>query len=116
MQQIKTSDYQEEPSSFRDLGPEFMANQAVTSEQISEIKALLLRYDERMTRIETELRATEHIKNNQRQLEQHHERMNGIETDLKAVVKDLRIWVGLTATISAGISAAILAIAKFLSP
>lgn len=112
---MEKSDYQAEPSSFRDVSSEFLTNRAVVNEQISEIKATLLRFDERMTRIETELRATEHIKNNQDRLQRHHERMNGIETDLKSVVKDLRIWVGLTATISAAISAAILAVAKFLS-
>lgn len=113
---IEASDFQEEPSSFRDLGPEFVINKAVVSEQINEIKAQLLRYDERMTRIETELRATENIKNNQNQLQQHDQRMTRIESDLKSVVKDLRIWIGLTATISAGISAVVLAVAKFLSP
>ena len=112
---IEKSQYQAEPSDFKDLGPEFIANKAVVSEQISEIKAMLLRHDERMNRIEEALKPILHIETIQNQLRGHDERMTRIESDQKSVVKDLRIWIGLTASISAAISAVILGIAKFLS-
>ena len=50
---IETSDYQEEPSSFRDLGSEFRENRATVREQIKTIESTLVQYNERMTRIES---------------------------------------------------------------
>ena len=52
---IETSDYQEEPSSFRDIGSEFIENRAAVQEQIKAIRDQLINRDDRMTRIEKDI-------------------------------------------------------------
>ena len=58
---IEASDFQEEPSSFRDLGPEFIENRATVREQIKTIQSTLIEYNDRITRIEEALKPIVHI-------------------------------------------------------
>lgn len=98
-----------------DVRLEFRENKAAVTEQIRNIRSVLVQHDARMTTIEKELRATEHIAANQKQLEHHdarmtrHDaRMTRIENEIKSII---RWWIGVTGTISG----AIIGAAKFLS-
>ena len=92
-----------------DMRLEFHENRAVVTEQISNIRAVLAQYDDRITRIEEGLKPIAHIETVQNQLARHDARMTRIESDWKSLIK---WWVGVTGTISG----AIIGIAKLLSP
>lgn len=98
--QIEKSEYQAEPSDFRDLGSEFIENRATVREQIKTIQSTLLQYNERITKIEEALKQLVHIETIQNQLTRHDSRMTRIESDWKSLIK---WWILATGTISGAI-------------
>lgn len=105
---IEPSDYQEEQSGLTDLSSEFLVNRAVVNERIQNIQNGLIQYSERMDRLESDLKAIEHIKTIQDQLKINDSRMTRIENDWKSLIK---WWVAITGTISG----AVIGVAKLLS-
>lgn len=102
---VQPEDWERQSSESRDLRIDDHINEALVNERIKTIQAQLTRNDERMTRIENDLKSisTELIKTVQDQLRPYENRLTRIDNEWKSSVKWWVIFtltaIGITATI-----------------
>ena len=92
---VQPEDWERQSSESRDLGIENQVNKALVDERIKTIQAQLIQNDERMARIENDLKSfsTGLIKAIQEQLKPYETKLNRIDDSWKSSVK---WWVMFT--------------------